>query len=271
MQVETIGVEEWPDVVAASLVDHLQSVPDSRICLPTGSTPRPMYRRFAESGGDLSRSTVFLLDEVGLARSSGGRFDEMIQRDLLGLLSVAPRAVHAIDVDAPDMEDECRRYEALVRDGGLDLAVLGLGANGHLGLNEPGSDLTSTTRVVQLTTETSDQMKAYGFDTSTPWGATLGIDTLLSAKRLWLLVTGSHKAEILARTMADEVGPNIPATYLRNHKNVTVFADEAASALLLHDSANSRRSVAGREHISCLPRLEWQQKPAPTRPRTELR
>ena len=130
------------------------------------------------------------------------------------------------------MEDECRRYEALVRDGGLDLAVLGLGANGHLGLNEPGSELTSTTRVVQLTTETVEQMKGYGFDTPATWGATMGIDTLLSAKRLWLLVTGSHKAEILARTMTDDVGPDVPATYLRNHENVTVFADEAAAALL---------------------------------------
>ena len=232
MQVETIGVEEWPEVVAVSLLDQLQSVPDSRICLPTGSTPRPMYRRFAESGGDLNRSTVFLLDEVGHTRSSGARFDEMIQRDFISQLSVAPRAVHAIDVDAPDMEDECRRYEALVRDGGLDLAILGLGANGHLGLNEPGSELTSTTRVVQLTTETIEQMKGYGFDSPATWGATMGIDTLLSAKRLWLLVTGSHKAEILARTMTDDVGPNVPATYLRNHNDVTVFADEAAAALL---------------------------------------
>lgn len=191
-----------------------------------------MYRRFAEAGGDLSRSTVIMLDEVALERGSEGRFDGMIQRDLVSLLPVAPREIHIIDVDAPDMDDECRRFEALVRDGGLDLAVLGLGANGHLGLNEPGSELTSTTRVVQLTAETVEQMKGYGSDTPATWGATLGIDTLLSADLLWLLVTGSHKAEILARAMNDEVGPEVPATYLRNHKNVIVFADEEASALL---------------------------------------
>ena len=232
MRLEILRSEEWPDVVATSLLDQLRRVPASRLCLPTGSTPRPMYRRFAESGGDLSRSTVIMLDEVALARGSEGRFDEMIQRDLVGLLRVPPRAVHTIDVDAPDLDDECRRYEALVRDGGLDLAVLGLGANGHLGLNEPGSELTSTTRVVQLTSETVEQMKAYGSDAPATWGATLGVDTLLSAKSLWLLVTGSHKAEILARTMNDEVGPDVPATYLRNHESLIVFADEAAAALL---------------------------------------
>lgn len=232
MQLETIGAEEWADVVTTTLLDHLRAVPDSRICLPTGSTPRPMYRRFAESDGDLSRSTIFLLDEVGVDRDSGGRFDDMIQRDFIDLLPATPLAVHAIDVDAPDMEEECGRYEALVRGDGLDLAILGLGTNGHLGLNEPGSELASMTRVVQLTTETVEHVNDYGANASPTWGATMGIDTLLSAERLWLLVTGSHKAEILARTMTDDVGPDVPATYLRTHENVTVFADEAAAALL---------------------------------------
>ena len=156
----------------------------------------------------------------------------MIRHDLVDRLSAAPKVLHTIDIDAPNLEDECRRYEALVRNDGLDLAILGLGLNGHLGLNEPGSELKSTTRVVQLTRETTDHVKTYGSDAPAKSGVTLGVDSLLAANQLWLLVTGKRKAEVLARTMTDVVGPDLPATYLRLHENVTIFADEEAAALL---------------------------------------
>jgi glucosamine-6-phosphate deaminase len=119
-----------------------------------------------------------------------------------------------------------------VRDGGLTLAILGLGGNGHLGLNEPGSGRETITRVVQLTPDTGGHATSYGSDTPATWGVTLGIDTLLAAEELWLLVTGTHKAEILARAMTDDIGPDLPATFLRTHQNVTVLADEDAAALL---------------------------------------
>jgi glucosamine-6-phosphate deaminase len=232
LQLEVFDATEWPGAVAARLTRFLHRAPDARICLPTGSTPRPMYRTFAEAGGDLSGATVFLLDEFGLPAGSAARCDEMIRRDLLDLLSVPPGAVHTIDVDAPDLEAECRRYEALVRAGGLDLTLLGLGGNGHLGVNEPGSEIETTTRVVQLTPETIRHAQVYGPGAPATWGVTIGIDTLLASDALWLLVTGSHKAEILERTMHDDISPAVPATFLRTHHNVTVFADEAAAALL---------------------------------------
>ena len=191
-----------------------------------------MYRSFAESEGDLGESTIFVLDEFGLPSGSAGRCDEMIRRDLLDLLRLPPAAVHAIDVDATDLESESRRYEGLVRDGGLDLTMLGLGGNGHLGLNEPGSELDSVTRVVQLTPETGGHTTSYGSDKPATWGITLGVDTLLASDEIWLLVTGAHKAEILARTMTDDIGPDVPATFLRTHPNVTVFVDDAAASFL---------------------------------------
>ena len=191
-----------------------------------------MYRRFAAAGGDLSASTVILLDEFGLEPQSRSRCDAMIRRDLVDRLSEAPKVLHTIDTGSTDLESECRRYETLVRNGGLDLAILGLGVNGHLGLNEPGSELESLTRVVQLTRETAEHVKTYGSDAPAKWGVTLGIDSLLAADHLWLLVTGERKAEILARTMTDVVGPDLPATYLRLHDNVTIFADEEAAAML---------------------------------------
>ena len=210
----------------------MAEAPAARLCLPTGSTPRPGYRRFAEAGGDLRGATVFLLDEFGLPPSNVGRCDVMLDRDLIGLLPQPPRAVHTIDVQAADLDAEARRYEAAVRDGGLDLAILGLGGNGHLGLNEPGSELDSTTRLVQLTSETSEHAESYGSDAPATWGITMGIDTLLASDEVWLLVTGAHKAEILAQMMNEEVGPHVPGTFLRTHANATVWADEAAAGRL---------------------------------------
>lgn len=232
LDLEIFRVGDWPDAVATRWAGFLDAAPGARMCLPTGSTPRPMYGSFAESRGDLSRSTIFLLDEFGLPPGSAARCDAMIHRDLIERLPAPPPTVHAIDVDAADLEGECRRYEDLVRDGRLALGILGLGGNGHLGLNEPGSGPETITRVVQLTPETGGHATSHGSDTPATWGVTLGIDTLLAVEELWLLVTGTHKAEILARAMTHDIGPDLPATFLRTHQNMTVFADEDAAALL---------------------------------------
>ena len=175
---------------------------------------------------------MFILDEFGLPPGNASRCDEMIRRDLLDRLGMPPGTVHALNVQADDLDAECARYEALTRAGGLDLAVVGLGGNGHLGLNEPGSARDSITRVVELTRETSEHSEAYGSDTAPTWGATMGIDTVLAATEVWLLVTGAHKAAILERSLSRPVGPAIPATFLRTHDNVTIFADKDAAALL---------------------------------------
>jgi glucosamine-6-phosphate deaminase len=232
LNVEIIGADQWATAVSDGWSSFLSAKPEARMCIPTGATPRPAYRRFAQSGGDLSATTVFLLDEFGLPPHSAARCDVTIRRDLIALLDKPPRAFDAIDVQAPDLEAECHRYEAALRSDDLDLAILGLGGNGHLGLNEPGSGLTSTTRIVQLSEETRRNAETYGPDAPPGWGITIGIDTLLAAKVLWLLVTGSHKAEILSRTLHGDIGPELPATFLRTHPNVTVWADEPASALL---------------------------------------
>ncbi|MGI9647650.1 MAG: 6-phosphogluconolactonase [Acidimicrobiia bacterium] len=212
------------------MIGFLEATPAARICLPTGSTPRPMYRAFSDGGGDLSGATVFLLDELGLPAGSAARCDQMIRRDLLDLPGPPPGTLDAINVDAADLEAECRRYEAAICAGGLDLTILGLGGNGHVGLNEPGSDRDTATRVVQLAPETGRHTVIYGADTPATWGATMGIETLLGSDELWLLVTGAHKADVLAQTLTADIGPELPATFLRTHPRVTVFADDLAAA-----------------------------------------
>jgi len=202
-----------------------------RMCLPTGATPRSVYSLIARSG-DFSRSTVFLLDEFGLPPGDPGRCDEMLRRDLLALLPAPPATVERLNPQSEDLDQECGRYEMLLAHGGLDLTLLGLGGNGHLGLNEPGSDAHSPTRVVALSESTADSIDEYGATAETDWGMTVGMARLLASREIWLLVSGRHKAEVLAGTLNDAVGPDLPATYLREAANVVVWADESAASLL---------------------------------------
>jgi glucosamine-6-phosphate deaminase len=116
--------------------------------------------------------------------------------------------------------------------GGLGLTLLGLGSNGHLGLNEPGCDPGCPTRRVILAPETVAGLSGYGARTTTYWGLTVGLGRLLQSDEIWLLVTGPDKAGILHRTLEEPISPEIPATYLRTASNVIVWADESAAAEL---------------------------------------
>ena len=203
-----------------------------RLCVPTGSTPVPAYRALAEQGGGLGAATVFLLDEFGLPPGHPARCDSMIRRALLDHLEVAPRHFHALDPDATDLDAECARYETAVAAGGLDLTLLGLGGNGHLGLNEPGSERNSRTRRVTLAPSTMRHAEEYGPGGRPSWGLTMGIGTILESKEIWLLVTGEHKAAILSRALNGPVGSAVPASFLRDHANVVVVADAPAAAQL---------------------------------------
>jgi glucosamine-6-phosphate deaminase len=190
-----------------------------------------VYAAFAAIGR-LDATAVFLLDEFVLPVGHPARCDEMLKRSLLDMVSHPPAALERFDVSAASLPAECARYEALVADGGLDLTLLGLGANGHLGLNEPGTTAHSRTRVVDLHEVTIRHAADYGNGAAPKRGVTLGLSSILASREIWLLVTGDHKAEILQRTMAGPVGPAVPASYLQDHPNVIVMADEPAAARL---------------------------------------
>jgi glucosamine-6-phosphate deaminase len=202
-----------------------------RLCLPTGKTPIPAYGAFAAARGRLDAATVFLLDEFVLPDGHPARCDVMLQTGLLDLLQAPPRTLHRLDV-AGDLAAECERYAALVADGGLDLTLLGLGGNGHIGLNEPGTSSDSPTRVVDLHPQTVQHAAQYGGVAAPQHGVTLGMAAILASQEIWLLVTGRHKAEILSRAVTGPMGSDVPATFLRNHPNVWVLTDEDAATRL---------------------------------------
>lgn len=232
LRLEVFDDDEWADRVVERWSRVMGAAPAARICLPTGATPAPMYAEAARSI-DFSAATVFLLDEFDLPVGNPARCDAMLHRDFLAHLGALPAATHALDPTAPDADAECRRFESIVDAGGLALTLLGLGGNGHLGLNEPGTRVDAPTRVVRLARSTTRAAARYDSNAEPEAGMTLGMRPILASDEIWLLVTGAHKAAILGRTLNGPIGSDVPATYLRNHPNAVVLADRSAADQLI--------------------------------------
>ena len=235
-RLEVLPSAGWARVVAASFGARLQARPALRVCLPTGDTPAPLYAELvaAEGRGDapFASATVVLLDEwVGLPAGDPARCDVRLRDQLLGRLDGPPRFV-AIDADAADPDAAAAAHDAECARG-LDLVILGLGMNGHVGFNEPGSRPDDPTRLVRLAVSTREAaVTRYGLPHAPTAGITVGLARLLEAGEAWLLVTGERKASILRRALEEPEGPDCPASYLRRHPRLAVFADEPAAALL---------------------------------------
>ncbi len=223
--VETIADERWAATVAAYFRDRAR--PGARLCMPSGDTPTPFY----EQAGDMTSLDgieLFLLDEFGgLAKGDPGRCLSMITRGLLSRVT-GDLVVHSPDVDAADAGAAAAQYGQLIAEGGLDLAVVGLGANGHVGMNEPGSTMDMRTRVVDLDPMTTANAVHYGAMAPPTWGITVGLAELMAAREVWVLVTGSHKTDILNATIHGMVNEDVPASFLTTHSNCVFLVDESA-------------------------------------------
>lgn len=226
------GADTWAGRVADELISRLRARPDLRLCLPTGQTPVPLYdelarRREAAWGS----AEIVLLDEyLGLPDGDPARGGDRLRRELVERLPEPPAAYHEIDL-AADPEEAARRHDAVAARG-LDLTLVGLGLNGHIGLNEPGSGADSPTAVVSLASASRSVAEGYGAGDAPARGITLGLARILESKELWLLVTGERKADILARALEGPILDDCPASHLRRHPALTVFADHPAATLL---------------------------------------
>ena len=227
-------------VVAAEIVAaRIRAKPDAVLLLPTGTTPLGMYGRLAElhaeEGLSFARATFFNLDEyLGLAPDHPASYHVYMEENFYGLVDADPAQVHVPDGSAPDPEAECERYEAAIREaGGVDLAVLGIGRNGHIGFNEPGASFGSRTRVVRLA-ESTRRVNAADFEGNrAPERAiTVGMATVFEAREVLLLASGANKAGAVAAAVEGEISESVPASILRRHPNATFLLDaEAASSL----------------------------------------
>lgn len=225
----------WADHIASRWRDRLLTHPRLRMCLPAGHTPMRVFTAMARyvAHGKVSfrEAEVFTLDEFGgLPPEDPGQCVQQLRRCLIDHIDLPPGRFHFLHTGAQNLKAECQRYdEAIGR--GFDLTLLGVGLNGHLGMNEPGTPATATTHRVTLHPTTVAASRRYLTHKQPPtWGVTVGLKHLLDSKEVWLLACGAGKAEIVHRTINAEITPDVPATMLRLHPNSFLFLDAAAAA-----------------------------------------
>ncbi|HET9372455.1 MAG TPA: glucosamine-6-phosphate deaminase [Vicinamibacterales bacterium] len=242
MRIATFDTKEAAAAaVAKEIARALRAAPSLVLALPTGRTPVPFYRELVRlhrrGRAPFARATTFNLDEfIGLGRGDAGSYRAYMDRHLFDHVDLAARRIHVLDGRARSWRDETARFEAaLGRAGGVDVAVVGIGRNGHVGFNEPGAALAAGTHRVTLARETR-RANAYLFDddiSRVPTHAlSMGIGTILRARRVILLATGRSKAEILRRAIEGPVTTRVPASLLQVHPAAMVFADRTAAARL---------------------------------------
>jgi glucosamine-6-phosphate deaminase len=228
IEADAIGVaRESARLVAAAIRNR----PGLTVAFPTGSTPLPMYEelvRFHQDDHlDFSGVRVFSLDEyVGMAESDPRSFRRYLWTQFLGSINVRPANV----LLAPSAENEADGYEQAIRaSGGIDLLIAGLGTNGHIAFNEPGSSFESRTRQVDLAESTLAGMRARFSEADLPKQAiTMGVATILEARQIVMLVVGEAKKAALHRMIEGPVSEATPASALQRHGDVTIFADQSA-------------------------------------------
>lgn len=221
---------------ASLLIDYIKEKEDTVLGLATGSTPVGMYQSliqgYQQGAVSFRKVKTFNLDEyVGLQKEHPNSYHYYMNEQLFKHIDIPTEQTFIPNGAANDLEGECQRYEQLIAEAGkVDIQVLGLGLNGHIGFNEPGTPFTSRTHVINLM-ESTRQANARFFDSfeGVPTQAiTMGIETIMESKMILLLVSGQKKAPALARLMNGEVSEDFPASILNRHPNVIILADEEA-------------------------------------------
>ena len=221
----------------AGIVDRLaRDKTNAVIGLPTGETPKRMYqeivRKHRQEQLDMSKVTTFNLDEfTGLPEGHAKSFKRYMQEQLFAHVPV--KSANLPDGNAKDLSAECDRYEQAIRDaGGMDLVLLGIGEDGHIGFNEPSSSLASRTRLKTLTRQTLARSRFDARDRLPVHAITMGIATILDAKRCVLMAFGRSKARAVSGMVEGALSAMVPASALQMHPRATVLLDEEAAAEL---------------------------------------
>ncbi|HEX4790135.1 MAG TPA: glucosamine-6-phosphate deaminase [Actinospica sp.] len=229
------------ELIAEAIAVLLARKPDALLGVATGSTPLPIYRALAArvAGGlDVGSMRVCQLDEyVGLPAGHPESYRSVIAREVLEPLGLGLERFLGPDGTSADIPAACAAYEAaLAATGGVDLQILGIGTDGHIGFNEPCSSLASRTRIKTLTPQTREDNARFfdSLDEVPHHVITQGIGTILEAGHLVLLATGAGKADAVAATVEGPLSALVPASALQLHPHATVVVDEAAAAQLKH-------------------------------------
>ena len=232
---------ESADLVAAEILRALSKKPDLVLGLATGSTPVGVYERLIrahqQDGVDFSAVRTFNLDEyIGLSSDHPQSYHYFMREKLFHGLNIPEKNIHFPPVSGKNLEQQFVEHEETIQAcGGIDIQILGIGSNGHIGFNEPTSSLASRTRVKTLTDKTlKDNSRFYAEDEKQPQLAvTLGIATILEAERIFLQAFGANKAEAVRQCVEGPISSFWPASVLQMHEHVTAFLDDDSSSRLL--------------------------------------
>lgn len=235
--VQAESIQEASEITAGMILERVLAHPSSVLGLATGKTMEPVYealvREAKEAQVDFSNCRFFMLDEyVGISPDHRSSFRTYIRARVLGPLGISEDQVSFPPADAEDIQSAASSYEEKIKSvGGIDLQLLGVGRNGHIGFNEPGSSMKSRTRVVDLTESTIEANKSEFQGEKMPIKAlSMGIGTILEAKNLLLLATGNSKADVIKHVLNHHDDENCPVTFLKNHAHFTLVVDPLAAS-----------------------------------------
>jgi len=231
--------EEISKLAADYLINTVKAKNNAILGLPTGSTPIGMYQEVINRYKDnisFQNVRTFNLDEyVGLDKSNINSYRYFMDENLFSHIDIKEENIHIPNGVARDIEKECINYENLLKTTGqMDIMYLGIGQNGHIGFNEPEDFFEPFTHMVKLTEDTIEANKRFFDDLeSMPKTAiTMGIKTIMSAKKIILLASGSSKAQAILKTVKGKITPRVPASVLQLHDNVTLIIDKDAAKYL---------------------------------------
>ncbi len=225
---------------ALMVASQITLKPNSKLGLATGGTPLAMYDKliemYREDEIDLSEVQSFNLDEYcGLAADHPNSYHYYMYDNFFKEINIKKENIHIPDGSAEDFKQECRDYEESIKKaGGIDLQILGIGSNGHIGFNEPAESLNVATEVVDLTEETIKANSRYfeSKDQVPKKAISMGMATILKADRIVLLASGKNKAEAIKKTVSGKISTHEPASLLQTHPQVTIILDRDAASLI---------------------------------------
>lgn len=234
------SIEDCANLGARKVSDLVNSKSNAVLGLATGSTPIPVYEELVrlhnESGLSFSKVKSFNLDEyIGLAPDHSCSYHYFMKEHLFNLIDIEQDFTYVPNGMVDDISEECSKYENAIKDcGGIDLQILGIGSDGHIGFNEPGSSLSSRTRIKTLASETiRDNARFFDDEDEVPRHCiTMGVGTILDSRSVLLLAFGEGKADVVAKSIEGPITSMVPASVLQMHQNVTVLLDDKAASKL---------------------------------------
>lgn len=249
MKILVFKKEEHLDAYVGEYICHfIRNHSQPVIGFATGSTPLGVYRYFIDNYQaqkvSFRQVKAFNLDEyVGLTPSHPRSFASAMKNELFSHIDILPENINALDGSKEDMDEECQRYESLIDANPIDIQILGIGMDGHIAYNEPGSPLDGACHVVDLHQESIESSLDYGFDyiEDVPTqGVTQGIGTIMKAKQLIMMAKGEKKADLVKRMIYGEVTSDFPSSIIQRHPNVIVCLDKSAASQLKEEDYEKR-------------------------------